>query len=78
MSFAFIIDVLSLRPEGAGLVCKWVYEHPRTRHRRAPQSSYRENAGTQDDRAARIGNGTITRQADMTRERIPPKDPKDW
>ena len=51
MSFSFNIDVLSLRPEGAGLVCNRVYEHPTTWHRRASQSSYRENAGSQDDSA---------------------------
>ena len=53
MAFSVFIDELSFRPEGAGLVCKGVYEHLTTWHRRAPQSSYRENAGSQDDHAVR-------------------------
>ena len=53
MAFSVIIDELSLRPEGAGLVCKGVYEHLTTRHRRAPQSSCRENTDSQDDSAVR-------------------------
>ena len=53
MAFSVTIDELSFRPEGAGLVRKEVYVHPTTWHRRAPQSSYRENAGSQDDYAVR-------------------------
>ena len=53
MAFSVTIDELSFRPEGAGLVCEGVYEHFTTWQRRAPQSSCRENAGSQDDHAVR-------------------------